>query len=109
MGIEELSIEEVASFLLLQETFPRSVHYALASFESNVKAMRSKSDRSGTGLEKIIRQASKARSELSWLERQDITVASMGSVLQQLLITNNLLGETVAKTFFFPHGREVIA
>ncbi|THF84115.1 alpha-E domain-containing protein [Cohnella fermenti] len=109
LGIDELSMEEVASFLLLQETFPRSAHFALASFESNMKAMRSKSDRSGSSLEKIIRQASKARSELSWLERQDITFSSLGSVLQQLLATNNLLGESMAKTFFFPHGREVIA
>ncbi|RUS49127.1 alpha-E domain-containing protein [Cohnella sp. AR92] len=109
LGIEELSMEEVASFLLLQETFPRSVHFALAAFESNMKSMRSKSDRSASSLEKIIRQASKARSELSWLERQDIAGASLGAVLRQLLQANNLLGESMAKTFFFPHGREVIA
>ncbi|MBB6634449.1 alpha-E domain-containing protein [Cohnella thailandensis] len=109
MGIEDLSMEEVASFLLLQESFPRSVHFALASFETNVKAMRTKADRSGNSLEKIIRQAGKARSELGWLERQDITAASLGSVLQQLLHANNLLGESMAKTFFFPRGREVIA
>jgi len=109
LGIEELSLEDVASFLLLQESFPRSVHYALAAFETNVKAMRAKADKSGTSLDKIIRMAGKARSELSWLERQDITADSVDAVIKQLLGANRQLGDAMARTFFSPGGREVIA
>lgn len=109
LGIEELSLEEIASFLLLHEQFPRSVYYAISSFETSVKAMRAKSDLSGGALGKIIRMAGKARSELSWLERQDVTAASISPVIDQLLATNRELGEAMARTFFSPGGREVIA
>jgi uncharacterized alpha-E superfamily protein len=109
LGIEELSLEDVASFLLLQEMFPRSVYSALTSFELNMKAMREKTEKSGTGLEKIIRMAGKARSELSWLERNDMTPGSLGAVIQQLLSANRQLGEAMARLFFSPNGREVIA
>lgn len=105
---EELSLEEVASFLLLQESFPRSAHYAIASFESCVKALRPASDRPPAALDKIIRLAGKARSELSWLDRQDVTPASIGTVIGQLLAANRQLGEAMARAFFSP-GREVIA
>ncbi|MBB6669901.1 alpha-E domain-containing protein [Cohnella nanjingensis] len=108
LGIEELNLEEVSSFLLLQEPFPRSVHYALASFESQVKAIRGSADKSGSGLDRIIRMAGKARSELGWLERRDIAADTIDNVLLQLAGTNRQLGEAMAKTFF-SSGREVIA
>ncbi|CAM3701293.1 alpha-E domain-containing protein [Cohnella lubricantis] len=108
LAIEELSLEEVASFLLLQEAFPRSAHYAIASFETSVRAMKSGADRSGAAIDKIIRMAGKARSELSWLDRQDVTPASIGAVIGQLLAANRQLGEAMARAFFSP-GWEVIA
>lgn len=108
LAIEELTLEDVASFLLLQEAFPRSAHYAIASFESSMKAMRTQTNRSGAALDKIIRMAGKARSELSWLDRQDVTPATIETVTLQLLVTNRQLGEAMARAFFSP-GREVIA
>ncbi|WP_217593122.1 alpha-E domain-containing protein [Cohnella sp. GbtcB17] len=108
LGIEELSMEEVAAFLLAQEQFPRSVHYALASFSDHLKTLRAGASRSGSGLDRIVRTADKARSELGWLERPDINAESLDAVLQQLLATNRQLGEAMAKVFFSP-GREVTA
>lgn len=109
LAFEELSLEDVSSFLLLQEAFPRSVHYAIASFETSVKAMRSSADRTAAPLDKIIRMAGRARSELSWLDRQDLTPASIDAVIGQLLAANRQLGEAMARAFFSPGGREVIA
>lgn len=108
LDLEDISLEEVARFLVLQETFPRSVHFALASFEQHLKAMRGQSEKSGSALERMIRLAGKARSELGWLDRNDITMDTLNTVLEQLLSTNRQLGEAVAKYFFSP-GREVIA
>ncbi|BBI36260.1 alpha-E domain-containing protein [Cohnella abietis] len=108
LDVEDISLEEVSRFLLLQETFPRSVHFALATFEQHLKAMRGLSDHSGSTLERMIRLAGKARSELGFLDRNEITLESLNTVLQQLLKTNRQLGEAVASTFFSP-GQEVIA
>ncbi|WP_373233229.1 alpha-E domain-containing protein [Cohnella sp.] len=108
LDLEEFSLEEVARFLVLQESFPRSVHFALAGFEQHLKAMRGESNNSSSALERMIRSAGKARSELGWLDRNDITMDTLNTVLEQLLGTNRQLGEAVAKYFFSP-GREVIA
>ncbi|MCC3375136.1 alpha-E domain-containing protein [Cohnella sp. REN36] len=108
LGAEEMSLEEVSSFLLLQEPFPRSVHYALAAFEREVRAVRGGADKTGAGLERIIRLAGKARSELDWLERQDLAGEMLDGILLQLSGTNRQLGEAMAKTFF-SSGKEVIA
>lgn len=108
LAVQDLTMEAVSSFLLLQEAFPRSVHYSLTSFESSLKALRAKSARSDPALERLIRLAGKARAELGWLEPKDLTPESMMAVLQHLLESNRLLGETMAKTFF-SSGREVIA
>ncbi|MFC5470314.1 alpha-E domain-containing protein [Cohnella suwonensis] len=105
---EDITLEDVARFLVLQETFPRSIHFSLAGFEQHLKAMRGHADQTGTSLERMIRLAGKARSELGWLDRGDITFDSLSGVLQQLLHTNIQLGEAVARTFFSP-GREVMA
>lgn len=104
----DITLEEVARFLVLQESFPRSVHFSLAAFEQHLKAMRGQADQSGTTLERMIRLAGKARSELGWLDRNEITLDTLNSVLLQLMGTNRQLGEAIARYFFSP-GREVIA
>ncbi|WP_239615760.1 alpha-E domain-containing protein [Cohnella mopanensis] len=108
LDLEDITLEEVARFLVLQETFPRSIHFSLATFDQHLKAVRDQSDNISSTLERMIRLAGKARSELGWLDRNDITVDTLTTVLQQLLNTNKQLGEAVAKYFFSP-GREVIA
>jgi len=105
---EDLTLEGVSRFLVLQEAFPRSAHFSLAEFERHLKDMRRESDKSGSALERTIRLAGKARSELGWIDRNDITLDTVNALLQQLLATNRLLGEAMATTFFSP-GREVIA
>ena len=105
---EDMTLEGVSRFLVLQDSFPRSAHFSLAEFELHLKAMRREGDKPSSALEKTIRLAGKARSELGWLDRNDITLDSLNSVLQQLLTTNGRLGEAMASIFFSP-GREVTA
>lgn len=108
LDYEEFSMVGVARFLLLQETFPRSVQFSIAAFEQHLKAQRGQADKSGSSLERIIRMAGRARSELGWIDRNEINMESIGEVLDQLMATSRQLGEAVAKYFFSP-GREVIA
>ncbi|MBW5445985.1 alpha-E domain-containing protein [Cohnella sp. CFH 77786] len=103
-----VNLEEIARFLILQEVFPRSVQFALASFEQHLKSLRGPSAKADSALERMIRLAGKARSELGYLERGDITFGSLDNVLNHLQLSNRQLGETMAKTFFSP-GREVTA
>lgn len=105
---EEFGMEGAARFLLLQETFPRSVQFATAAFEHHLKMMRGQSDKSGSSLERVIRMAGKARSELGWIDRNEVNSDTLDDVLRQLMNTSRQLGESVAKTFF-PPGREVTA
>ncbi|MFC4599776.1 alpha-E domain-containing protein [Cohnella hongkongensis] len=105
---EDLTLEGVSRFLVLQESFPRSAQFSLAAFERRLKDIRRESDRANPALEKTIRMAGKARSELGWLDRSDITLDTLNVVLQQLLTTNRQLGEAVAGVFF-SRGREVTA
>jgi uncharacterized alpha-E superfamily protein len=105
---DDLTLEGVSRFLVLQEAFPRSAHFALAAFERHLKEIRRESGKSDSALERTIRLAGKARSELGWLDRNDITMESLNAVLQQLLTTNRQLGDAVARIFFSP-GREVTA
>ncbi|XID91185.1 alpha-E domain-containing protein [Paenibacillaceae bacterium WGS1546] len=108
LGLDDPTLEGVARFLVLQDSFPRSAHFALTAFEGHLKAMRGEAEKSGAALERTIRLAGKARSELGWLERSDITMETVDGVLERLLHTNRQLVEAVAKAFFSP-GREVIA
>ncbi|MBN2980777.1 alpha-E domain-containing protein [Cohnella algarum] len=107
LAIEGVTLEEVSSFLLLEESFPRSVYFSLSSLESHLKEFRRKSEGGVAALERTIRMAGKARSELSWLEPKEISLQSLSDVLLRLQDGNRLLGESMAKTFFSP-GREVI-
>lgn len=106
--MNEVSLEEVARFLILTESFPRSVQFSLTAFEQHLKSLRGPSGPSGSGLERMIRQAGKARSELGYLDREDIAPDTLDGVLGQLLWVNGKLGEAMARTFFSP-GREVTA
>lgn len=107
LDLVDVTLEEVARFLVLQEAFPRSAHFALAQFEQHLKAMRMQSDKSGSALERMIRMAGKARSELGYLDSNDITMETLTPVLQQLLAVNRQLGDAVARYFFSP-GREIV-
>lgn len=108
LDIPEMTLEEVVRFLVLEETFPRSVQFSLVSFESHLRALRSPGGRTGASLEKMLRLAGKTRSELGYLERQEVTLGNLDNVLHQLSLSNRQLGETMARTFFSP-GREVTA
>lgn len=108
LDIEEFCMEGVARFLLLQEAFPRSVQFAVSSFERHLKAMRAHSNNSGSALERVIRMAGKARSELGWLDQSEITLMTLSDILHQLMATSIQLGESVVN-FFFSQGREVTA
>lgn len=109
LDIEEPGLEEVSRFLILQETFPRSVYYSLTRFERHLKALSPPSaSGSGSGAERILRMAGKVRSELGYMDRSDITLGNLDQMLAQLSASIRQLEETMARTFFFP-GREVTA
>jgi len=107
LELDDMSLEEVARFLILQDRFPRSVQYAVGRFETHLKALRQIAERSNPALDRLIRIAGKARSELGWLEKDDITAHTMHDVLQGLLAANLRLGDAMANVFF-SHRSEVI-
>lgn len=108
LGSGDVTPEGVAGFLLLRDSFPRSVYYSLSSLENGLKALRFQAEGIGSAVNRVIRLAGKARLELSWLEPDDLTFETLAAVYPQLLDRSRLLGEEMAKAFFSSE-REVIA
>ncbi|WP_276353420.1 alpha-E domain-containing protein [Cohnella caldifontis] len=109
LDIGEAGLEEVSRFLILQDTFPRSVHYSLTRFERHLQALRLPGARSGSGgIDRMLRMAGKVRSELGYLDRGDVTLDNLDPMLRQLSASSRQLEDLMARTFFFP-GREVTA
>mgnify|MGYP001421890167 FL=1 len=107
LELDDMSLEGVARFLILEDRFPRSVQYAVGRFEQHLKALKAYAERSNPPLDRLIRIAGKARSELGCLEKEDITAHTMHDVLQGLLAANRQLGDAMANVFFSP-GSEVV-
>ncbi|MEI7026363.1 alpha-E domain-containing protein [Paenibacillus sp. y28] len=99
MSTEELKLETIVGFLILAESFPRSIHFAYSSLEENLQLIR----REGRGEQlhdKALRLATKQRIELAYLERDAMSGEGLEALLAQLLDSTNGLGEAMASTFF---------
>ncbi|HWL25246.1 MAG TPA: alpha-E domain-containing protein [Ureibacillus sp.] len=91
-----VTFENVIEFLILNSTFPRSVHFALTSLEANLQSIKQKDYNFSflsnqevelTGKMKEIREG--VREELYELD-----------LLRQMLQSCHQLGDTISKTFF---------
>lgn len=104
---EEVTMDAVAHFMLLNESFPRSVLFAFKELEKHLQAI-SEIEGLMTRKDKAQKLVGKIKNDLSWLDRKDLTQDQLGEVSRELLQSSQSLGAVIAKTFF-QTGKEATA
>ncbi|HUW02760.1 MAG TPA: alpha-E domain-containing protein [Acidimicrobiales bacterium] len=90
-----ISPTDVIDFLLLSDTFPRSVYYCLRSAEGAVRRIPSREGR--TRPERLLGQL---RSELEYVDLQELVGGDAHTRLEQIRKSIEQIGEAVAIQFF---------
>lgn len=95
-----VSAEAIIEFLILNEVFPRSVHYALHALDEHLRGIQLNEKPLRSAHDRIIRQVVKLKAELACLEREDLRLDQDGVVTGHLLEAAGQLGAAFAQTFF---------
>lgn len=94
------SPEAIIEFLVLNEVFPRSVHYSLHALDEHLRGIEMQEKQLRSAHDRIIRQVVKLKAELACLEREDLQLDREGVVTGRLLQAVSQLGAAFAQTFF---------
>lgn len=97
---DAVSVEYILEFLIGNESFPRSVHFAFSRLEEHLSGIELEGAGYNVAHEKTIRLAGRLRAELGCLEREDIALASVGALLDSMMLSCQKLGQMMASTFF---------
>jgi uncharacterized alpha-E superfamily protein len=99
MCANDIHIEKIVQFLMLNFVFPRSVSFSLVAIETHLKSIRR--DLEFTLLsDQAIRFAGKTRANLAYLEWEDPGNDGLPKLLEEMSVSCNKLGEVISKTFF---------
>jgi uncharacterized alpha-E superfamily protein len=99
---DEVKAEPILAFLIGNESFPRSVHFAVGGLEECLLAIDQGENRLNVAKEKIIRQVVRLRAELACLELEDVTAERAGTMLEELSSSCRKIGAAIAEAFFRP-------
>ncbi|TBL72464.1 alpha-E domain-containing protein [Paenibacillus thalictri] len=97
-----VSVEHIFEFLIGNSLFPRSIHYSFTHLARHLEEIDSASPPSRK--EKVCRQAGKIKAELACLERDDMSIPQVSTLLEGLLSDCGKLGRTMAANFFQLEG-----
>ncbi|MBM7565369.1 alpha-E domain-containing protein [Paenibacillus sacheonensis] len=95
-----VSAEAIIEFLVLNEVFPRSVHFSLHALDEHLRGIQLHEKQLRSAHDRIIRQVVKLKAELACLEREDLQLDQEGIVTGRLLSAAGQLGASFAQTFF---------
>ena len=95
-----ISAEAITEFLVLNESFPRSVHFSLQALDENLRGIDLHEKQLRAAHDRIIRQVVKLKAELACLEREDLQLDRESAVTGHLLQAAGQLGAAFALTFF---------
>ncbi|REK74518.1 alpha-E domain-containing protein [Paenibacillus paeoniae] len=95
-----LSVEAIMEFVILNQTFPRSLQYALNLLNEHLRGIELQDKTLRLEHERMIRQVRKVRADMACMERDDLTIDSEGMILTHWLKACQQLGLAFAKTFF---------
>jgi uncharacterized alpha-E superfamily protein len=99
MCANDIHIEKIVHFLLLNFAFPRSVNFSLVAIETHLKNIRR--DLEFTLLsDRAIRYAGKIRANLVYLEWEEFSSEGLPKLLEEMSASCNKLGEVISTTFF---------
>lgn len=95
-----ISVESIVEFVILNQAFPRSVHFALHTLDDHLRQLELQDKQLRSAHERIIRQVGKVKADLACLEHEDMAIDRGGLIVAHLLDACHQLGGLFAKTFF---------
>ncbi|MEK3884144.1 alpha-E domain-containing protein [Paenibacillus sp. PL2-23] len=95
-----MSVEAIMEFVVLSNTFPRSLHFALDKLDDHLKQIELYDKTMRADHDRMIRQVGKMRADMGCMEREDLVIDPEGMILTHLLKACQQLGGSFAKTFF---------
>lgn len=95
-----MSVESIVEFVILNQSFPRSVHFSFHALDEHMKQIELSDKQLRTAHDRVIRQVAKVKADLACLEHDDMIVDRNGSIIGHLLEACQMLGLSFAKTFF---------
>lgn len=95
-----MSVEAIMEFVIVSDTFPRSLQFALHRLDEHLKQIELQDKSLRAEHERLIRQVGKVRADMACLEREDLAMDAEGMILTHLLKACQQLGLAFAKTFF---------
>lgn len=98
--LDSVAVEAIVEFVVLNPTFPRSVHFALQELVEHMRAIDLQDKQLRASHDRILRQVGKVIADIGCLEREDLVLDREGRITAHLLQACEALGTTFAKTFF---------
>ncbi|MGG1551915.1 alpha-E domain-containing protein [Paenibacillus ferrarius] len=105
---DTVNLTAIMQFLMLSETFPRSVAYAFLALERSLSGIQLEDTTLDHEVHKIAKLAGRVTANLACMDESDIQSGKLESALQALRDSCNVMGLRMAKVFF-PSREEVIA
>ncbi|MNM25649.1 hypothetical protein D3C81_361010 [compost metagenome] len=101
---DAVSPECILEFLIGSAAFPRSVRFSAQQLEEHLSRIEMEFADRGEGYERVLRQAGKIRSELDYMEKEDMEGDGVDDVLNELKNACLKLGRTMSSAFFQQEG-----
>lgn len=105
---DTVNLNSIIKFLLLNETFPRSVAFSIQSLERSFKGIQLDDPELTNAVHKLAKLAGKVKANLACMDEDDLRSGKLEATLQTLLDSCNGMGVRMSKVFF-PSREEVIA
>ncbi|MFD0692637.1 alpha-E domain-containing protein [Paenibacillus sp. GCM10027628] len=105
---DTVSLGHIVRFLMLSESFPRSVSYSFSTLESSLCSIEEDEPDLNAALQKLAKLAGKVKATLACMDEDDILSGKLELTLHALLESCSQLGVRMSK-IFFPSREEVSA
>ncbi|SEB94616.1 alpha-E domain-containing protein [Paenibacillus sp. GP183] len=105
---DTITVENIVELLMLNDVFPRSVHYCLSQLEISLRSIEEEDPALSGSLEKLARLVRKVKANLACMDEEDLQSGKLDSTLSSLLESCDMMGGRLSK-IFFPPRKEVTA
>lgn len=103
---DTVNLNHIIKFLMLHETFPRSISYAFQALERSLTSIQLEDADLDRTVDKIARQAGKVNANLACMDEDDMLSGKLEMTLSAMRESCNLMGVRMSKVFF-PPGRRL--
>ncbi|MEW9698174.1 alpha-E domain-containing protein [Paenibacillus sp. SI8] len=105
---DTVNLGHIVKFLMLNETFPRSVSYSFSQLETSLRSIEEEDPALNAAVQKLAKLAGKVKANLNCMDEEDILSGKLEMTINTLLESCSHLGTRMSK-IFFPSREEVSA